>query len=47
MADRPDESGFELWAGLKFDVMATEIWAVDTVSAEDVERLMREVGIDS
>ncbi len=30
----------ELWQGCG-------IWAIDTVSAEDVERLMREVGICS
>ena len=29
MVERPDESGFECWAGLRFDVMRGEIWAND------------------
>ncbi len=29
MAERPDESGFERWAGLHFDLKRGEIWAVD------------------
>lgn len=29
MADRPDESEFERWAGLHFDLMHGEIWAED------------------
>ncbi len=29
MADRPDNSEFERWAGLHFDVMCGEIWAED------------------